>query len=252
MSSKIETVQTPRRLLDVLRFWLERANERSESGDIAELVELRALLAAPVCKVCKGAGWIDNLRPAGTPADDCHACKPAAQHQRDTNLVDVIAREMNRLGYGLHESHAASILHAVREAQNPDELAAPIAWHIGGNGYDKVEFTYPSWVGELGNGRPSVSEICTVDDLAELLARIGSSGAPLHHPAEQSAPKTFLQERAQLDQEWAGLRELQRLSRQPEPVVDPAKKPDPYWPADSAEELAEFKEWLANKRLNTK
>ena len=50
MSSKIETVQTPRRLLDVLRFWLERANERSESGDIVELVELRALLANhPTC-----------------------------------------------------------------------------------------------------------------------------------------------------------------------------------------------------------
>jgi len=36
----------PRRLLDTLRFWLERANEKNESGDIVELVEIRALLDA--------------------------------------------------------------------------------------------------------------------------------------------------------------------------------------------------------------
>lgn len=36
---------------------------------------------------------------------------------RNDPLIGVIAREMNRLGYGLHESHAESILCAMRASQ---------------------------------------------------------------------------------------------------------------------------------------
>ena len=43
----------------------------------------------------------------------------------DGVLISVIANEMNRLGYGLHESHAASILCAIQKAQPQGE---PVAW----------------------------------------------------------------------------------------------------------------------------
>ncbi|VVP08175.1 hypothetical protein PS870_03170 [Pseudomonas fluorescens] len=45
--------------------------------------ELRALLDAPACRSCNGSGWIDNLRPTGTPAAECSACKQAAQPQHE-------------------------------------------------------------------------------------------------------------------------------------------------------------------------
>lgn len=90
MSSKIETVQTPRRLLDVLRFWLERANERSESGDIAELVELRALLAKPAPTAdfnCVNGGKCGN----GGYCDACPYVEPSAQHQGETVALQHMA-----------------------------------------------------------------------------------------------------------------------------------------------------------------
>lgn len=49
----------PRKLLSSLLAWLERANERNDDGDIAEYVELRALLDAPAAPKPTGLsqGW---------------------------------------------------------------------------------------------------------------------------------------------------------------------------------------------------
>ncbi len=52
------------------------------------------------------------------------ASRSATHQKADSGLVGVIANEMNRLGYGLHESHAASILHAINAAQHQGEPAA--------------------------------------------------------------------------------------------------------------------------------
>lgn len=44
----------------------------------------------------------------------------------DGVLISAIADEMNRLGYGLHESHAASILCAIQKAQHHGEPVAKV------------------------------------------------------------------------------------------------------------------------------
>lgn len=51
---------------------------------------------------------------------------------------------------------------------------APIAWHIGGNGYDEVAFDYPAWVSNLGSGSPAINPINDVSTLA-ILFRGGST-----------------------------------------------------------------------------
>lgn len=58
----------PRKLLSSLLAWLERANERNDDGDIAEYVELRALLDGPATGVCRGCF---TEQPMG---DACKTC----------------------------------------------------------------------------------------------------------------------------------------------------------------------------------
>lgn len=65
MTNNKQLVSVPRELLDVLRFWLERAAEKSETGEFKELIQLRQLLrAAPaedvrsvVDESVAGANW---------------------------------------------------------------------------------------------------------------------------------------------------------------------------------------------------
>ena len=88
--------------------------------------------------------------------------KPVARPHSDTNLVDVISREMNRLGYGFHESHAASILHVVQKAQNQGDPVAVL--YTDGSVLTKAECGI------------SFDVCCKVE-------------TPLYsHPAEQPAP----------------------------------------------------------------
>jgi len=42
-------------------------------------------------------------------------------------LIEAIASEMDRLGYGRHESHAESILCAIRAANHSEDLPALVA-----------------------------------------------------------------------------------------------------------------------------
>lgn len=51
---------------------------------------------------------------------------------------------------------------------------APIAWHVGGNGYDEVAFSYPAWASNLGSASPSINPINDVSTLA-ILFRGGST-----------------------------------------------------------------------------
>lgn len=70
-----------RKLLSSLLAWLERANERNDDGDIAEYVELRALLDAPACKMCGDSGWVPEPFSIRENALECPKCKPAAKPQ---------------------------------------------------------------------------------------------------------------------------------------------------------------------------
>lgn len=62
----------PRKLLTSLLAWLERANERNGDGDIAEYVELRALL---------DADKVNNRQMGLVQFVEAHPIKPAAQPQ---------------------------------------------------------------------------------------------------------------------------------------------------------------------------
>lgn len=55
-------------------------------------------------------------------------------------LTEIIAREMDRLGYGHHESHAASILHAIQAAAQ--HQGEPVAWILK-NEKGRVEVILP-------------------------------------------------------------------------------------------------------------
>ncbi|WP_338513452.1 hypothetical protein VRC24_17215 [Pseudomonas poae] len=62
----------PRKLLTSLLAWLERANERNGDGDIAEYVELRALL---------DADKVNNRQMGLVQFVEAHPIKPAARPQ---------------------------------------------------------------------------------------------------------------------------------------------------------------------------
>lgn len=80
---------------------------------------IRALLDAPADPASAlNRAWqagYDTGFYAKNPAHE----RPATHQKGDSGLVGIIANEMNRLGYGLHESHAASILCALQTAQAP-------------------------------------------------------------------------------------------------------------------------------------
>lgn len=46
---------------------------------------------------------------------------------RDEKMIGVIANEMNRLGYGHHETHAESILCAINKARSTEKSALQFA-----------------------------------------------------------------------------------------------------------------------------
>jgi hypothetical protein len=80
---------------------------------------IRALLDAPADPASAlNRAWqagYDTGFYAKNPAHE----RPPTHQKGDSGLVGIIANEMNRLGYGLHESHAASILCALQTAQAP-------------------------------------------------------------------------------------------------------------------------------------
>lgn len=69
-----EMISVPRELLERA---LQDALVLCFSTD-PHVMALRALLAEPACKTCNDRGWVDNLRPVGTPAQDCQMCKTSA------------------------------------------------------------------------------------------------------------------------------------------------------------------------------
>lgn len=77
-----------------------------------------------------------------------------------------------------------------REALSDSAEPAPIAWHIGGNGYDEVAFSYPVWALDLDGERPAINAINEVSTLADLFRRGSTVSAARAEPAK---PKTCIE-----------------------------------------------------------
>lgn len=61
--------------------------------------------------------------------------------------------------------------------QRIDELSLPVlGWHVGGNGFDQVDFLYPQWANELPTGgRPAINEIRDRNVLQTMMVRLTQS-----------------------------------------------------------------------------
>ena len=105
--------------------------------------------------------------------DQLGECK--GEYDRAVNKVDALRDQ-------LAEAHAlfsdvlsidvprtAQSLERMRSILSGRAEPAPIAWHVGGNGYDEVAFDYPAWVSSLGNDRPAINAINDIAALAILL-----------------------------------------------------------------------------------
>lgn len=104
-------------------------------------------------------------------------CK--GEYDRAVNKVDAMRDQ-------LAEAHAlfsdvlsidiprtAQSLERMRSILSGSAEPAPIAWHVGGNGYDEVYFSYPAWASKLGDACPAINAINDVSTLA-ILFRGGS------------------------------------------------------------------------------
>jgi hypothetical protein len=104
-------------------------------------------------------------------------CK--GEYDRAVNKVDALRGQ-------LAEAHAlfadvlsidiprtAESLERMRSILSGSAEPAPIAWHVGGNGYDEVYFSYPAWASKLGDACPAINAINDVSTLA-IMFRGGS------------------------------------------------------------------------------
>lgn len=152
-----------------------------------------------------------------------------------------------------------------------DGMASVQAWGVS-DGIDELLFGKPAaqhQVEPVAWMKPDVLETLRKDECCYAFGEQSKNGnlIPLYrHPAEQPAlvawqklakdAAFFLSSALEANAQHmtpeslhAALEVCSKIrAEQPVPAVDL----DLFWPAGSAEELAEFKEWLANKRLNTK
>ena len=121
----------------------------------AELETLRQQHAEQSCVFCNDSGeLLTEVKALRANLAEAHAL-----------FADVLSIDVPR---------TAQSLERMRSILSGSAELAPIAWHVGGNGYDEVAFDYPAWVSSLGNDRPAINAINDVSTLA-ILFRGGST-----------------------------------------------------------------------------
>lgn len=96
------------------------------------MVNNQTIDGEPECRTCGDEGHVRDgallCSSGGVPYEngpiECFKDCPDCKAQGEKSLISVIANEMSRLGYGLHESHAESILCAIRDSQVKEDQGA--------------------------------------------------------------------------------------------------------------------------------
>lgn len=109
-------------------------------------------------------------------------CKSWIEAARDGVLYPIANEFQGVIGHNAEGLGQLSV--ALLDSLSAVDKPKPIAWHIGGNGYDEVAFSYPSRESFPGSGHLAINPINDVSTLADLFRRGSTVSVARAEPAK--------------------------------------------------------------------